>query len=69
MLAYTHADAVVEVQWICNALLNMGIHVPCRTLNVPVTDIVRTGDKMVLPQEGMRKAIGSKASLCDSQRQ
>ncbi|KAL3149371.1 Major surface glycoprotein G [Trebouxia sp. C0010 RCD-2024] len=34
-----------------------------RTLNVPVTDIVRTGDKMVVPQEGMRKAGGTKGDL------
>lgn len=27
-----------------------------------MTDIVRTGDKMVVPQEGMRKANGGKVS-------
>ena len=37
--------------------------VVCRTLSVPVTDIVRTGDKAVVPQEGLRKASGGKASL------
>ncbi|KAA6428084.1 MAG: radial spoke 16 [Trebouxia sp. A1-2] len=30
------------------------------TLSVPVTDIVRTGDKALVPQEGMRKASGGK---------
>ena len=40
-------------------------HVTCRTLNVPVTDIVRTGDKLVVPQEGMRKANGGKVSLAN----
>ena len=37
--------------------------VVCRTLSVPVTDIVRTGDKAVVPQEGLRRASGGKASL------
>ena len=48
-------------------LLIMGARVHCRTLNVPVTDIVRTGDKMVVPKEGMRKANGSKVSPSNSQ--
>ena len=30
---------------------------------MPVTDIVRTGDKALVPQEGMRKASGSKVSF------
>ncbi|DBA97177.1 TPA: Major surface glycoprotein G [Trebouxia sp. C0004] len=34
-----------------------------RTLSVPVTDIVSTGDKALVPQEGMRKASGGKVSL------
>jgi len=29
---------------------------------VPVTDIVRTGDKALVPQEGMRKASGGQVS-------
>ena len=33
-----------------------------RTLSVPVTDIVRTGDKTVVPQEGMRNAGGGKVT-------
>ncbi|KAL0023756.1 hypothetical protein WJX77_001514 [Trebouxia sp. C0004] len=34
-----------------------------RTLSVPVTDIVSTGDKALVPQEGMRKASGGKGDL------
>ena len=30
---------------------------------MPVTDIVRTGDKALVPQEGMRKASGGKVSF------
>ena len=29
---------------------------------MPVTDIVRTGDKTLVPQEGMRKASGGQVS-------
>ena len=32
----------------------------CRTLNIPVTDIVRTGDKTTIPQEGLKKAANQK---------
>ena len=30
---------------------------------MPVTDIVKTGDKALVPQEGMRKASGGKVSF------
>jgi len=30
---------------------------------VPVTDIVKTGDTELVPQEGMRKASGGKVSF------
>ena len=32
-------------------------------LSIPVTDIVRTGDKAVIPQEGLKKASGGKVHL------
>lgn len=51
-----------SVQRSCQGCMLTVSHV-CRTLNVPVTDIVRTGDKMVVLQEGMRNANGSKVSL------
>ena len=34
---------------------------------MPVTDIVRTGDNMSVPQEGMRKANGGKVGLSTMQ--
>ncbi len=30
---------------------------------MPVTDIVKTGDKALVPQEGLRKATGGKVSI------